>query len=40
MKNNPHFLEKQLKYWINVTNYEKVYQTLRNAILNSGNTKN
>lgn len=40
MKNNQHFLQKQLKYWINVNNYQKVYQTLRNAILNSENTKN
>lgn len=32
MEENPQFLKKELKLWLNVKNYEAVYKTLRKFI--------
>lgn len=34
-RSSTHFLEKELKLWLNVKNYEAVYQTLRNGLISS-----
>ena len=36
VRNNPHFLEKELRHWLNVKNYEAVFQSLKSAIVKPG----